>query len=90
MDVLNQKAWMLIGMLASGDHPRVMFTYFKSDALKAGGEYVTITGFIKKIDDVGMRIILFGSDNIVDKTIPPIEIAIEKAISIEGEMFTAI
>lgn len=83
MDMLNQKVWMLSDMLASGDHPRVMLTYFKPDAFKAGGEYVTITGFIKKIDDVEKKIILFGSDNIVDKTISPIEIAIEKAIEIE-------
>lgn len=87
MEMLNQKVRLLADMLAAGNHPHITLTYFKPDEFKAGGEYVTVSGFIKKIDDVERIIVLYGSDNIEDKTIPPIEIPIEKVISIEGEMF---
>ena len=83
MEMLDQKVRLLGDMLASGDHPHITLTYFKPDAFKAGGEYVTISGYLKKIDNAGMKIFLFGSDNIVDKTISPIEIPIEKVIEIE-------
>ncbi|MBQ3265762.1 MAG: hypothetical protein IJH07_08300 [Ruminococcus sp.] len=83
MEMLNQKVWLLCELLAAGQHPRIALTYFKPDAFKAGGEYVTISGFLKKIDDVDKKIILYGSDNIEDKTIPPIEIAIGKVIAMD-------
>ena len=86
MELLNQKVYLLREQLAAGQHPRIAVTYFKPDAFKAGGEYVTKSGFLKKIDDAKKKIILYGSDNIEDKTIPPIEIAIEKVIEIVIEM----
>ena len=87
MDMLNQKIWLIGDMLAAGEHPRVTLTYFKPDAFKAGGEYERITGYVKKTDDIEKKIILYGSDNIEDKTVSPIEIAIDKVISIDGKMF---
>ena len=83
MELLNQKVRMLEGALSSGEHPYVSLTYFKPDNFKSGGEYITISGFLKKIDDTDKKIILYGSDNIEDKTISPIEIAIEKIIAID-------
>ena len=83
MDMLNQKIWLIGDMLAAGEHPRVALTYFKPDAFKAGGEYERITGYVKKIDDIKKKIILYGSNNIEDKTVSLIEIAIERTIAIE-------
>ena len=83
MEMLNQKVRLLGDMLAAGTHPHITLTCFKPDAFKAGGEYVTISGYLKKIDDIRMKFFLFGSDNIVDKTVSPIEIPIEKIIAIE-------
>ena len=90
MEMLNQKVRLLGDMLAAGTHPHITLTYFKPDAFKTGGEYVAVSGFIKKIDNMEKKITLFRSDNIEDKTIPTIEIAIGKVIAIEGEMFKAI
>ena len=38
--------------------PSVTFVYFKPDARKDGGAYLTRTGIVKKIDDYGRRILL--------------------------------
>ena len=46
-------------------HPcasEVTVTYFQPDEKKSGGAYVTVTGSVKKIDDVGRVLIL--NDNI--------------------------
>ena len=40
------------------EHPKVSITYFQPDARKDGGEYVTVTGSIKKIETYESRIIL--------------------------------
>lgn len=33
------------------EHPKIAVTYFRSDAKKAGGAYVTTAGALKKIDE---------------------------------------
>lgn len=47
--------------------PQVTITYFVADDKKEGGEYISTTGIIKKIDDVYKRIIF------TDKIILPIK-----------------
>ena len=47
------------------DHPKVSITYFLPDAWKAGGEYVTVTGNIKKLDDYEHRIVLMDGSRIL-------------------------
>lgn len=42
------------------EQPQVTVTYFKPDGLKSGGEYLTYTGAIKKIDTFN-RVIIFYS-----------------------------
>ena len=44
--------------------PRVMLTYFQPDKKKAGGEYVTATGKLKKIDDFEGVLILAEGERI--------------------------
>ena len=45
---LNQKLRIISDHL--NDHPEVLITYFLPDAKKAGGEYVTAAGCVRKID----------------------------------------
>lgn len=55
----------------------VRVTYFKPDAVKEGGTYVSVSGKVKKVDEYG-RQILFA-----DGTAIPLE----TLFSIEGELF---
>ena len=56
MDELNAKLRVLLESLA--DAPEASFTYFKPDACKSGGAYLTATGAVKKIDEYERLIIL--------------------------------
>ena len=67
----------LLGSLVS-DSPEATFTVFMPDSRKEGGSYNTVTGRIKKIDDIE-RIITLKSG---------IRIPIDSIFSITGEVFT--
>lgn len=54
-DVLNRK---LNCLLQRDDSPTVEITYFLPDKRKSGGRYCTVTGTIKKVDDIGGRLLL--------------------------------
>lgn len=56
MDELNAKLRFLRENLA--DSHEASFTYFKPDARKAGGAYLTAAGKVKKIDEYERLIIL--------------------------------
>lgn len=43
--------------LSGGDRVLVTLTYFQEDVLKEGGEYVTVTGRVKKINEDERRIV---------------------------------
>lgn len=58
-------------------NPILSITYFKPDEKKKGGEYITVIGAIKRIDEVNHTVIL------QDKTIIPIN----SIFDIEGEIF---
>lgn len=59
------------------ERPEVTICYFEPDKKKTGGAYVTVTGYIKKVDEIA------GMLTLDDKTIVPIEsiILIESDIS---------
>ena len=40
------------------DRTRVTFTYFKPDLKKAGGAYVSVSGIVRRVDDVERQIIM--------------------------------
>ena len=61
--LLDGKLQRLADNLAS--HPLVTVTYFQPDKKKSGGEYVTTTGQLKKIDDFEGVLILLGGERIV-------------------------
>ncbi len=54
-DVLNRKMSYL---LHTDSSPVVEITYFQPDKRKAGGAYRTVSGTIKKVDDIGGKIVL--------------------------------
>lgn len=48
-------------------HPEITVIYFKADAHKAGGAYVSLTGRFRRIDPVGRQLVL------TDKTRIPLD-----------------
>lgn len=73
--ILNNKLQLILDNIK--ETPEVSFTYFIYDNLKSGGEYVTITGIVKKIDIVNGYIFL------TDKT----KIPINEIININSNLF---
>ena len=71
---LNEKLQFISEHLK--DHPKISITYFIPDHCKEGGEYVTVTGNIKKLDDYEHRIVLMDGTGIL----------IEDVIRIEDEL----
>ena len=62
--VLNEQLQKIMDRV--GEHPEVSVLYFKPDGTKDGGAYVTVTGKVKKIDEIERTIVF------VDKTVIPI------------------
>jgi hypothetical protein len=60
---LDEKLRVLVEQI--DQHPEVTITYFEPDKRKAGGAYVTVTGQLKKIDDIERTIIFSDGTNIV-------------------------
>ena len=73
--ILNNKLQLILDNI--NETPEVSFTYFIYDNLKSGGEYITITGIVKKIDIVNGYIFL------TDKT----KIPINEIININSNIF---
>lgn len=53
--------------------PRVMLTYFRPDKKKAGGEYVTVTGRLKRMDDIEGVLVLVSGEQILIEDILDIQ-----------------
>ena len=73
--IINEKLQMLSDYLKS--EPVVTITYFEPDDKKSGGSYETITGTIKRIDEVNKEV------KFIDGSV----ILIERIYDIEGELF---
>ena len=56
LTALDRKYQLLMDTL--DDAPEVTIIYFQPDERKAGGQYVSATGTVKKVDTFGRRIIL--------------------------------
>lgn len=59
---LNMRYRLLVDKL--DEEPEVEITYFKPDERKSGGEYVTVTGTVKKVDDLDRLIIMHDGTKI--------------------------
>ena len=56
LTALDMKYQLLMDAL--NEAPKVTITYFQPDERKAGGQYVSATGTVKKVDTFGRRILL--------------------------------
>ena len=72
---LDRKQQLLSDRLA--EHPEVSVTYFAPDKRKAGGAYVTVTGNVKKLDDLQRLMVL------TDGTVVPVD----EILALESDLF---
>ena len=86
INALNQTVELFEEQLITGHHPQITITYFVPDELKVSGRYDTVSACLKKIDPINKKIILFGSDNIEDKRVKPIEIPIDRVFSLQDQL----
>ena len=85
------ESWNAAGRLAD-ERPAVAITYFVPDLLKEGGEYVTVSGPVKKIDPYLRQIVLMncggtlldgaGADPTAATAIP-----VDEIVRVESEIF---
>ena len=73
--ILDGKLQIILEQI--NNHPEISITYFIADSKKNGGEYVTVTGLVKKVDLYNQYIYL------IDYT----EIPINEIIDISGDIF---
>lgn len=77
-DALNDRLQLIVDTLGQGY--QIAVTYFLPDKRKAGGEYVTVTGEVKKIDEYEHLIILRNGQ----------KIPVEDVIDLDGELFKSL
>ena len=73
--ILDGKLQIILEQIKN--HPEISITYFIAESKKNGGEYVTVTGLVKKVDLYNQYIYL------IDYT----EIPINEIIDISGDIF---
>ena len=56
------------------EHPKIAITYFQPDERKEGGSYVTVTGVVRRVDDVMKKITMQDGN----------EIEMEKILNVEN------
>ncbi len=61
-EVLDRKLQYLGSIIS--DQPEISVTYFVPDEKKDGGEYVTVSGKLKRIDEYGRVLVLTDGDKI--------------------------
>ena len=78
LTALNMRYQLLMDAL--DEEPEVEITYFKPDERKAGGEYVSVTGTIKKVDDFERLITMQDG----------MKIPMDDVLNIDGELFSSL
>lgn len=78
MEILDIKLRIIKEKIYNSDHPLVQIVYFIPDAKKAGGEYVSVSVRIKKIDDISKTI----------QTTTGLNILIKDIHELDGEIFS--
>lgn len=74
-ELLSEKLRMIQERLP--DCPQIQITYFKPDARKAGGAYITKTGSVKKVDEYERFVVMQDE----------MRISFEEIVSIDGDLF---
>lgn len=73
---LNMRYQLLVDAL--DEEPEVEITYFKPDERKSGGEYVIVTGTVKKVDDFERLITMQNGT----------KIPMDDVLAVDGEFFS--
>lgn len=73
--ILDEKLRLLAETIE--DHPRAAVTYFLADKKKSGGEYITATGNVKKINSVQREVIMLNGTRIT----------VDDILDIDGDLF---
>lgn len=60
--IINEKLRFLAELISQ--HPVAEIVYFEPDKRKDGGEYVTVTGEVKRIDSVGQSVLMADGQRI--------------------------
>jgi len=74
-EVLDRRQRMLQYLLPAG--PEITVSYFKPDELKEGGEYVTVTGHVKRLDEFERRIVFENG----------VSVPMDEVAELRGEVF---
>ena len=61
------------------EHPQIVVSYFKPDERKDGGSYMTVSGRLKKIDELGHAMIMEEGISIPIPMVTSIEIKLENS-----------
>lgn len=69
---INEQLQVIIGNI--GELPKVKITYFVPDKRKSGGEYVTASGCVRRVDEYEMTVIFTDSRSIPIADIYDIEV----------------
>lgn len=72
IQMLNEKLIMVYELM--DQHPEVTVTYFIKDSYKDGGKYVTISGYVKKMDVYHQRMVFEDGMSVSVEDILEIEI----------------
>ena len=86
IDILNRKLGLINDVLDDDYVPEITVTYFVPDRYKTGGSYPTITALVKAVDVTQQQLILYGSYDIEDRRVDPVNIDFECIRDIKGEL----
>ena len=78
LTALDRKYQLLMDAL--NEEPEIEITYFKPDERKSGGEYVTVIGAVKKVDDFERQITMQDGA----------KIPMDDVLSIDGKLFSSL
>ena len=78
LTALDMKYQLLMDAL--NEEPEIEITYFKPDERKSGGEYVTVIGAVKKVDDFERQITMQDG----------VKIPMDDVLSIDGKLFSSL
>ena len=84
--LLNEKYQML--MRRMDEQPVVQITYFQPDERKEGGAYVTVTGVVRRVDDVMKKITMQDGNEIeMEKILNVEEVSYQDRVDIAKSLF---
>ena len=84
--LLNEKYQML--MRRMDEQPVVQITYFQPDERKEGGAYVTVTGVVRRVDDVMRKITMQDGNEIeMEKILNVEEVSYQDRVDIAKSLF---